>query len=196
MTSSANSSRLLRTTQWICELYIVELRIYEVFDSKERKIFEKYEKKISMSLNVLAGVHGLSSTLQARSAYRLPCRRARPIVYLAGVHGLSSTLQVCMAYRLPCRRARPIVYLAGVHGLSSTLQVYTAYRLTCRRARPIVYLYVGSDVLLNCLTLRMWVLPSVGSSEQWKIPKGCKIYQYLCVNPEILNRISCRWKPN
>ena len=91
MTSSANSSRLLRTTQWICELYIVELRIYEVFDSKERKIFEKYEKKISMSLNVLAGVHGLSSTLQARSAYRLPCRRARPIVYLAGVHGLSST---------------------------------------------------------------------------------------------------------
>jgi len=36
----------------------------------------------------------------------------------------------------------------------------------CRHARLIVYLYPGSDVLLNCLTLRMWVLPSVESSEQ------------------------------
>jgi hypothetical protein len=162
MTSSANSSRLLRTTQWICELYIVELRIYEVFDYKERKSFEKYEKKISVSLNVLAGVHGLSSTLQARSAYRLPCRRARPIVYLAGVHGLSSTLQVCTAYRLPCRCARPIVYLAGVHGLSSTLQACTAYRLPCRRARPIVYLAGVHGLSSNLQACTAYRLPLCG----------------------------------
>ena len=40
----------------------MELRIYEVFDSKERKSFEKYEKKIRV--------------------FERPCRHARPIVYL------------------------------------------------------------------------------------------------------------------
>jgi hypothetical protein len=35
----------------------MELRIYKVFDSKEIKSFEKYEKK-SVSVNVLADMHG------------------------------------------------------------------------------------------------------------------------------------------